>query len=477
MKILCINDTETKCYLPALLIRNEINMNSVSTVAVASTKLQDESNCSKLVADEHKTDDAVTADTIDDEKSTESAIESEASSVDSDVISENTDEPVSASAGMECDVITVADISISSVLNEYETVEAIPRDDSEDQIQIVDDDNTDNSEEFSNDTAICDEENSSYSESAMDSEVAVSSIFREDIYEEQYGDMVAPHIEKMPTNKRKNSAVSKTSPNKKTEVKEKPINSDSTLSSSTSSIIDQHFGKNGYIIVDSSTSQTIAGLKSLTYLIGENFSLTAPFLKAARKAICAPNAKGERILYFTIEKDVSAFFHQFAGTLKQYGVLTKYFINGNALTATISSVPRVINYLTGQWLEMYSAYILEDVISEYAKAHGYKYEILMNVKVSSIKSCGVYAHELDCVISVDDKCFAFEMKSGQFDDYFNLYNTRKELHFVPDRYLLLSTGLDEEVASTLQYFYEFYITGMGGFKSRLKEMIDKAFIN
>lgn len=299
MKILCINDTETKCYLPTLLIRNEINMNSVSTVAVASTKLQDESNCSKLVADEHKTDDAVTADTIDDEKSTESAIESEASSVDSDVISENTDEPVSASAGMECDVITVADISISSVLNEYETVEAIPRDDSEDQIQIVDDDNTDNSEEFSNDTAICDEENSSYSESAMDSEVAVSSIFREDIYEEQYGDMVAPHIEKMPTNKRKNSAVSKTSPNKKTEVKEKPINSDSTLSSSTSSIIDQHFGKNGYIIVDSSTSQTIAGLKSLTYLIGENFSLTAPFLKAARKAICAPNAKGKG--FFTLQ--------------------------------------------------------------------------------------------------------------------------------------------------------------------------------
>ncbi|EGC04675.1 hypothetical protein [Ruminococcus albus] len=101
----------------------------------------------------------------------------------------------------------------------------------------------------------------------------------------------------------------------------------------------------------------------------------------------------------------------------------------------------------------------------------------MNVKVSSIKSSGVYAHELDCVISVDDKCFAFEMKSGHFDDYLMLYNTRKELHFVPDRYLLLSTNLEEEAASTLQYFYEFYITGMRGFKSRLVEMLDKAFTN
>lgn len=267
MKILCINDTETKCFLPALLIGNDINQNSVSAVAVASTELQDESGYSKLMADEHKTNDTVTADTIDDEKPTESAVESEASSVDSDAISENADEPVSASAGMECDVITVADISISSVSNEYETIEAIPRDDSEDQIQIVDDDDTDNSEEFSNDTYICDEENSSYSESAMDSEVAFSSIFREDIYEEQYGDMVAPHIEKMPVTKKKNSAATKTFLKKKAEVKEKSSHNDGPLSSSTSSVIDQHFGKNGYIVVESSTSQTIAGLKSLTYLL------------------------------------------------------------------------------------------------------------------------------------------------------------------------------------------------------------------
>ncbi len=477
MKILCINDTETKCFLPALLIGNDINVNSVSTVAVISTESQYGTPCNTLMANEHKTDDATTADIIDDEKPIEPAVESEASSVNSDAISENTDEPVAATEDMDSDVNLVAGISISSVSSECAIIEAVPTDDSVVQIPLVDDDDTDNSEEFSNDTDICDAENTSNSELTKDTEVTLSSIFREDIYEEQYGDMVAPHIEKMPVTKKKNPAATKTFHKKKAEVKEKSSHNDSPLSSSTSSVIDQHFGKNGYIVVESSTSQTIAGLKSLTYLIGENFSFTAPLLKATRKAICAPNAKGERILHFTIEKNASAFYHQFAGTLKQYGVFLKYFINGNALTATISSVPRVINYLTGQWLEMYSAYILEDVVSEYAKAHGYKYEILMNVKVSSIKSCGVYAHELDCVISVDDKCFAFEMKSGQFDDYFNLYNTRKELHFVPDRYLLLSTGLDEEVASTLQYFYEFYITGMSGFKSRLIEMIDKAFKN
>ena len=477
MKILCVNGTEEKCYLPALLISDAIDVLPSSAIAVDSTDLKEEARCSKLMANEHKGNAATTADTIDDEKSTESAVESENKNVGSNVASENMGETSSVADGTYCDDNTVVNNTISTLSNEGDAIEVVHRNGSTVQTPIAADDDATSREEVSDDTEICNVENTSYSELTKDTEVALSCVPCEDIYEEQYGNMISPHIEKIPAAKRKNSAVAKSFLKKKAEVKEKPIHNDSLLSSSKSSIIDQHFVKNGYIVVESSTSQTIAGLKYLTYLIGENFSFTEPLLKEARKAICTPNAKGERTLHFTIEKNVSAFYHQFAGTLKQYGVFSKYFINGNTLTATISSVPRVINYLTGQWLEMYSAYILEDVVSEYAKAHDYKYEILMNVKVSSIKSCGVYAHEIDCVISVDDKCFAFEMKSGQFDDYLNLYNTRKELHFVPDRYLLLSTALDEKVAPTLQYFYEFYITGMDGFKNRLLEMIDKAFIN
>ena len=325
-------------------------------------------------------------------------------------------------------------------------------------------DATNNSEDTSTDTGIFSEDNTSNSKT--DTEITTSSIFHEDIYEEQ---------EEMLTTK-KNSTTVKTTAKKTVSVKEKLSCNDCPPTSLTNSVIEKHFVDNGYIIFESSTTQTIEGLKSLTYYIGENFSLTAPLLKEARKAICAPNKKGDRILNFTIEKSDSAFYHQIAGKLKQYGIFTKYLINKNVLTATISPVPKVINYLTGQWLEMYSAYILEDVVGEFAKVHGYEYEILMNVKVSNINSCGVCSHELDAVMSIDDKCFAFEMKSGsQFDDYFHLYNTRKDLHFVPDRYLLLSTSLDEEEALTLQYYYEFYITGMCGFKNRLIEMIDKAF--
>ena len=343
------------------------------------------------------------------------------------------------------------DTSAADADSVCETVEVISRDDKIDHTLTASIDDTENSDV-----------------SSTDADVTLSSIFREDIYEEDYGDMViTPRIEKMATTKKKN--FNKTTGKKASVGKEKN-------NSTSNSIIEQHFANNGFIIIESSASQTIAGLKSLTYDIGKNFSFTAPLLKAARKAVCAPNAKGERILHYTIDKKIKAFYQQFISKLKQYGVFSKCEINGNSLTATISPVPRVINYLTGQWLEMYSAYVLEDVVSEYAKTYGYKYEILMNVKVSNIKSGGKCTHEIDCVISVDDKCFAFEMKSGQFDDYCELYNTRKELHFVPDRYLLLSTSLNDEVAETLKYFYEFYITNMDGFRSSIIEMLNKAFI-
>lgn len=308
-----------------------------------------------------------------------------------------------------------------------------------------------------------------------DDDSCVSSLFKNDVYEEEYGDMVAPRIQKM---KKKITASAK-KPLKKntTSEKQKSVFSNTTTIVSQTNAINHHFETNGFLVVESSKSQTIAGLKNLTYQIGENYTYTAPLLKEVRKAICAPNVKGGRNLCFKFDKSAGSFYHKFCNTMKQFGLFTKYFINGNVLTATISPVPRVISYLNGQWLEMYSSYILEDVVSEYAKTKGYEYEILTNVKVTNITSVHVYAHEIDCVISIGDKCFAFEMKSGQFDDYNTLYNTRKELHFVPDRYLLLYTGLEEETADTLQYFYEFYITGMNGFKNRLIEMIDKAFAN
>lgn len=260
------------------------------------------------------------------------------------------------------------------------------------------------------------------------------------------------------------------------EISETTDESVTNATVSRPSVIDRHFAVNGFIVAESSVPQTIAGLKDLTYRIGANYSRTAPFLRELRKAICNPNSKGDRNICYRLEKSTGNFFHDLCGKMKQYGLFTKYFINGNVLTATVSPVPRVIAYLNGQWLEMYASFILEDVVSEFSKGNGYGYEILTNVKVKNANSAHVYAHEVDCVISIDEKCFAFEMKSGgQFDDYSGLYQTRRELHFVPDRYLLLSTELDEDSAEVLQYFYEFYITGMKNFRSRLVEMINRAF--
>ncbi|MCR4887585.1 MAG: hypothetical protein K5979_00195 [Ruminococcus sp.] len=300
-----------------------------------------------------------------------------------------------------------------------------------------------------------------------DTEFSISSIYKEDKYEEEYGEMVAHRIQKMSSPKKKNTLKTANS-----EKKKKPA----VARNSEGSTIHNHFESNGFVVIEYSKLPEISGLKELTSLIGDNYKYTAQFLKAARQAACAPNSKGERVMRFTFNNEAGGFFHTFLNTLKKYGLLTKYFINGNLVTATISPVPKVLSYLTGQWLEVYASQVLESTISDYAHQHNVDYDIFMNVKVASITSVNKYAHEVDCVISIADKCFAFEAKSGAFDDYSMLYNTRKELKFVPDHYLLLSTSIEDiEVAQTLQYFYEFFITGIETFRERLLTMINKAF--
>lgn len=300
-----------------------------------------------------------------------------------------------------------------------------------------------------------------------DTELSLSSIYKEDKYEEEYGEMVADRIQKMSSPKKKNTLKTANS-----EKKKKPA----VARHSEGSTIHNHFESNGFVVIEYSKLPEISGLKELTSLIGDNYKYTAQFLRAARQAACAPNSKGERVMRFTFNNEAGGFFHTFLNTLKKYGLLTKYFINGNLVTATISPVPKVLSYLTGQWLEVYASQVLESTVSDYARQHNVDYDIFMNVKVASITSVNKYAHEIDCVISIADKCFAFEAKSGAFDDYSMLYNTRKELKFVPNHYLLLSTSIDDiEVAQTLQYFYEFFITGIETFRESLLTMINKAF--
>ena len=307
-------------------------------------------------------------------------------------------------------------------------------------------------------------------ESASD-DLYTSDTFKNDIYEEEYGDMEYLHVEKI---RRKsdsnNEAVKKKE--KKSVKKKKKVNPNAD----NSNVINHHFETNGFLVVESSKPQTIAGLKELTYQISNNYMHIAPLLKEIRRVLCTPSSK-EKNLRFEFVQSSTGIIRKFCFNLKKFGLFSKYFIDRNILEATISNTPKIIMYLNGQWLEMYTAFITQDIVSEFATQKGYTYEILTNVKVTNIQSVHVYAHEIDCVVRIADKCFAMEMKSGHFDDYSTLYNTRKELHFIPDHYLLLSTEVDEDVAETLQYFYEFYICRIENFKERLSEMINKAFAN
>ncbi len=240
-------------------------------------------------------------------------------------------------------------------------------------------------------------------------------------------------------------------------------------------VIFDHFLTNDYVISEYSEPDAIPGLRALTYKIGAHYNRLAPFLQEARKAISNKQLH-EKTVSISINDSDKPIYNDLLTVMRKYGLLTKHNIEKNRLTATISPVPRVQSYLGGKWLELFSTYIFEEVVGDFAKSRGLDYEILMNVKVTLIKSKGNCAHELDSVISVGDKCFAFEAKSGSnFNDYAKLYKTLKELAFVPDRYLLLQPTLEDDTALTLQYFYEFFVTNMQNFKNVTREMLEKAF--
>lgn len=113
-----------------------------------------------------------------------------------------------------------------------------------------------------------------------DTEFSISSIYREDKYEEEYGEMVADRIKKISSPKKKNTLkISNSEKKKKSAV----------TRNSEGSTIHNHFESNGFVVIEYSKLPEINGLKELTSLIGDNYKYTAQFLKAARQAACAPN--------------------------------------------------------------------------------------------------------------------------------------------------------------------------------------------
>ena len=162
-----------------------------------------------------------------------------------------------------------------------------------------------------------------------------------------------------------------------------------------------------------------------------------------------------------------------AETLGEYGLISGEFYNRltNCITGCISTAPRVIGFLNGDYLEIFGSAAAKRIVSEAAARHGVDYELFSNVVIVR----GKEVHELDMVFRVGDKLFWSEIKSGKFSDFDTYRKLGIQLGVNPDRHIMLVAEKTDDAAAVASWLYQFYVANIDSFDSKLNEMIDKAF--
>lgn len=236
--------------------------------------------------------------------------------------------------------------------------------------------------------------------------------------------------------------------------------------------IKNYFASKGFDIQVSEHSPCIGPVESLAFMVASNYSSCKFFLKHIRENVAH---KCFHINYpvsqlSDCERDtVVAIAEKFG----EYGIISNVFFNRHTgfINGVVSSAPRVINFINGDYLEFYGRAVVERVVKEAAERHGTDYEVYSNAIISKVGE----KHELDIVFRVGEKIFWSEIKSGKFSD-FDCYRRLGVLMDVnPDRHILLAAEKETETAEVISWFYQFYVANIDNFKDKLVEMIDKAF--
>lgn len=236
--------------------------------------------------------------------------------------------------------------------------------------------------------------------------------------------------------------------------------------------IKTYFAAKGFDIQISEQSPCIGPVESLAFMVASNYRSCKLFLKHIRENVAR---KCFHINYSVsqlgdCERDaVVAIAEKFG----EYGIISNMFYNRYTgfINGVVSSAPRVINFLNGDYLEFYGRTVVERVVKEAADRHNTDYEVYSNAIISKSGE----KHELDIVFRVGENVFWSEIKSGKFSDFDCYRRLGVTMGVNPDRHILLAAEKETETAEVISWFYQFYVANIENFKDKVVEMIDKAF--
>ena len=250
----------------------------------------------------------------------------------------------------------------------------------------------------------------------------------------------------------------------------KPVNIEVPAATDSSAI--NRFFSEANIKITSKSIPTSEDILFLVNAIAESLPRAESFLHVLRKSctgdhrFCYPLKSATADERETIQK--------LAETMRACGVFSDILLKSTSISGTLSGSSRVMNFISGIWLELYSQQKALAVVRSFAEAKGLKHEFYCNLKAED--KSGI-RHEVDLMFSVGDKVFGAEIKSGvNFFDYDKYRITAEWMHLIPDRFILLnSTLVNHSEAKCISYFYQYYISNLASFEQTLNEMLTKAF--
>lgn len=236
--------------------------------------------------------------------------------------------------------------------------------------------------------------------------------------------------------------------------------------------IKSYFASKGFTIDVSKPNTCVDAVEDLAVRLATNYRACKPFLKYLRDNIAKKCFHISYSLSQTPEEEKETLLGMIE-LFGEYGILFNLFHNRNAdvINGFLSSAPRVINFLNGDFLEFFGRIVAEDVV----KAAAEKYDVDSEIYSNAIVSREIERHELDMVFRVGETVFWSEIKSGNFSEFDTYRKLGIRMGVNPNKHILLSAEATEEAAQGSAWFHQLYVSNIEQFRSKLAEMIDNAF--
>lgn len=251
-------------------------------------------------------------------------------------------------------------------------------------------------------------------------------------------------------------------------VDKSPSERTAPVTNATHSDIADHFAKKGITLDTARANPQFAPVGELAMFMAKNHVLCKDFYKAIKQSLTAKRFEFSYSFDGLSKAEIMA-TKAVADKMAGYGILAD-LNKTSGIKATLSSAPRVINFLNGDYLEFFSRHVISETVKRAAATYNTDCEIMSNVSITKNNEL----HELDVVFSIGDEVFWCEVKSGNFNaDKYRMIGLILGVN--PAKHILLGAEKTDEEAQGMSWFYECYVANISTFKNKLKEMIDTAF--